>query len=223
MDRSAMDESACSVNIPADGAVLEGDLVMPEGANAIVAFAHGSGSSRHSPRNRQVAEALREVRLATLLFDLLESDEEAEDLRTAKLRFDIQLLGQRLVAAVDWLASDSATASLRVGLFGASTGAAAALVAAARRPQRVQAIVSRGGRPDLAGDELSSVKAPTLMIVGGNDPVVIQLNNEALVQMQAETRLEIVEGAGHLFEESGTLDRVAALAREWFARFLVNA
>jgi pimeloyl-ACP methyl ester carboxylesterase len=211
-----------TVTICADRAVLEGELTIPDGAVAVVAFAHGSGSSRHSPRNRRVAASLHEVSLATLLFDLLEPDEEAQDMRTGRLRFDIPLLGGRLIAAVDWLASEPRTADLPAGCFGASTGAAAALVAAARRPDRIAAVVSRGGRPDLAGDELARVRAPTLLIVGGADPVVIDLNREAQSRMRCETRLEIIDGAGHLFEEPGTLDTVARLAREWFARWMAQ-
>jgi len=208
------------VSIPADALSLEGDLDVPPGAIGVVAFAHGSGSSRHSPRNRQVAASLQAAGLATLLFDLLDAGEEAEDMRTARLRFDIALLGRRLIAAVDWLAGESDTASLPVGCFGASTGAAAALIAAAERPQRVAAVVSRGGRPDLAGEELANVKAPTLLIVGGADTEVIELNRRAQQQLRCENRLEIVEGASHLFEEPGALERAAELASGWFARWL---
>ena len=207
---------AGAFSIPADGVQLTGDLRVPDAAAGVVAFAHGTGSSRHSPRNRRVAERLHEVRLGTLLLDLLTEEEEARDLRTRELRFDIPLLARRMVAAIDWLEGEPATADLSVGCFGASTGAAAALIAAAQRPDRVRAVVSRGGRPDLAGGELTSVEAPTLLIVGGADPVVIDLNRQAQEQLRCETRLEIVAGAGHLFEEPGALDQVAALARDWF-------
>jgi dienelactone hydrolase len=208
------------VSIPADSVLLEGELTIPDGAVGMVAFAHGSGSSRHSPRNLSVAEALNDDRLATLLFDLLEPREEELDRRTGELRFDIKLLGRRLVAALDWLAREPATKDLRAGCFGASTGAAAALVAAASRPSQVAAVVSRGGRPDLAGEVLASVSAPTLMIVGGNDRAVLELNEQAQRQMPAETVLEVVPGAGHLFTEQGALQRVDLLARTWFRRWL---
>jgi putative phosphoribosyl transferase len=199
---------------------LEGTLGLPAHAAGIVLFAHGSGSGRHSPRNRFVAEVLRAGGLATLLMDLLTVDEEIEDRRTGHLRFDIGLLAERLVGAIDWLMREPATRSLAVGLFGASTGAGAALVAAAKRPERVRAVVSRGGRPDLAGDALPAVSAPTLLIVGGGDEPVIDLNEEARARMSADVHLEIVRGAGHLFEERGTLEQVAGLARDWFARHL---
>jgi len=208
------------VKIPAGPVAMQGDLAVPDGSHGIVLFAHGSGSSRHSPRNRYVAAELREGHLGTLLMDLLTLDEEAVDARTRHLRFDIPLLAGRLVAATDWLVSEPATAALSVGYFGASTGAAAALVAAAERPDGVRAIVSRGGRPDLAGAALSRVKAPTLLIVGGHDEPVIEMNREAMAQMRSEVRLEIVPGATHLFEEPGTLEIVAGLARDWFARHL---
>ena len=184
-------------------------------------FAHGSGSSRHSPRNRYVARLLNQAKLATLLVDLLTSDEEAIDMRTAHLRFDIGLLAQRLVAVTDWLTQYQDTRYLRIGYFGASTGAAAALVAAAERPDVVGAVVSRGGRPDLAGPALARVRAPTLLIVGGNDFQVIELNWAALAQLRCEKQLVIVPGATHLFEEPGALDEVARLAREWFERHLI--
>lgn len=208
------------VSIPADGALLEGDLTIPDEAVGVVAFAHGSGSSRHSPRNRRVAEALNGHRLATLLFDLLDEREEEIDRRTAELRFDIALLGRRLTTAIDWLARDPRTSELRAGCFGASTGAAAALVAAAERPGQVAAVVSRGGRPDLAGEALAQVAAPTLLIVGGNDRAVIEMNEDARRHMRCETVLEIVPGAGHLFGEQGALERVELLARTWFLRWL---
>jgi putative phosphoribosyl transferase len=199
---------------------LEGDLGVPEDAGGVVLFAHGSGSSRHSPRNRYVARALREAGLATLLIDLLTPDEERVDLRTGHLRFDIELLAERLAGATDWLMEDPDTSNLLIGYFGASTGAGAALVAAADRPQEVGAIVSRGGRPDLAGDALPLVETPTLLIVGGNDVPVIGMNEEALGRLRAVKRLEIVAGATHLFEEPGALEEVARLAAGWFGRHL---
>jgi putative phosphoribosyl transferase len=208
------------VRVPAGPVELEGNLGVPEGAQGVVLFAHGSGSGRHSPRNRYVARVLREAGLATLLIDLLTPDEEEVDLRTRHLRFDIGLLAQRLASATDWLVENPDTSNLRIGYFGASTGAGAALVAAAERPEAVGAIVSRGGRPDLAGDALPLVKAPTLLIVGGNDVPVIGMNEEAMERMRAENRLEIVPGATHLFEEPGALEEVAQLAADWFARHL---
>jgi len=211
------------VRVATGPVTLEGNLSLPEGARGVVLFAHGSGSSRHSPRNRHVARLLNEAKLATLLIDLLTSDEEAIDLRTAHLRFDIGLLAERLVGATDWLAYYPDTRDLRVGYFGASTGTGAALVAAAERPHVVGAVVSRGGRPDLAGPALARVRAPTLLIVGGNDFPVIELNRAALAQLRCEKRLVIVPGATHLFEEPGALDAVARLAREWFERHLMSA
>ena len=208
-----------SIRIPPAG--LEGDLVIPEKATAVIAFAHGSGSSRHSPRNQYVARVLQEGGLATLLFDLLTAEEERIDVRTAHLRFDIALLARRLSEATAWLKKDVDTRDLLVGYFGASTGAAAALVAAAQRPGDVFAVVSRGGRPDLAGASLPLVKASTLLIVGGEDSLVIGMNEDALRQLRMEEKkLEIVPGATHLFEEPGTLEQVAALARDWFKREL---
>ena len=186
----------------------------------MVLFSHGIGSSRHSPRNRFVAEVLQEGGLATLLVDLLTGEEEEAYARTRQLRFDIEMLAQRLVGAIDWLAGQAATRELRVGLFGASTGGGAALVAASFRPERVGAVVSRGGRPDLAGSALPHVQAPTLLIVGEWDEPVIELNEQARRQMRAEVQLEIVPRATHLFEEPGALDDVARLAREWFVRHL---
>lgn len=202
-----------TVSIPAGSATLEGELTLPAAASGVIVFAHGSGSSRLSPRNRSVAQALCDCGLGTLLFDLLEREEEARDARAGKLRFEIPLLGRRLTAAIDWPVPQT---RLPIGCFGASTGAAAALVAAAQRPQRVRAVVSRGGRPDLAGEELPSVAAATLLIVGGEDTDVIELNREAQLQLTCESRLEIVPGAGHLFEQAGALERVAELARDWF-------
>jgi putative phosphoribosyl transferase len=208
------------VRIAAGPAQLEGNLWVPANATGVVLFAHGSGSSRHSPRNRYVAEVLRQGGLATLLMDLLTAAEEREDARTARLRFDIGLLAGRLAGAIDWLIGNPATSHLRIGLFGASTGAAAALLAAVERPEAVGAVVSRGGRPDLALPVLEQVKAPTLLIVGGLDIPVIGMNREALSHLQAEKHLEIVAGATHLFEEPGTLEVVARLARDWFRSHL---
>lgn len=205
-----------AVRVPASEVTLDGDLGLPATPRGVVCFAHGSGSSRHSPRNRFVAEMLREAGLVTLLMDLLTPDEESIDARTRELRFDIELLAGRVVEAVDWLAQQADTAQLPLGLFGASTGAAAALVAAARRPDAVAAVVSRGGRPDLAGEALGRVRAPTLLVVGGADLTVLQLNEEARRQLSAPTELRVIEGAGHLFEEPGALEQVAALARDWF-------
>ena len=199
---------------------LNGDLSLPADARGLVVFAHGSGSSRHSSRNRAVAEALHQGRLGTLLLDLLTEHEERSDEVTAEFRFDIPLLGERVIAAVDWTAAHEPTSPLPLGLFGASTGAAAALIAAAKRPKKVRAVVSRGGRPDLAADALEAVRAPTLLIVGGRDDVVIELNREAHGRLSATKELQIVPGATHLFEEPGALDRVAQLARDWFTRHL---
>ena len=208
------------VRVGAGGVVLDGGFAVPDGARGVVLVAHGSGSSRHSPRNRFVAEALREGALATLLLDLLTPEEEAADARTRQLRFDIALLAERLVGAIDWLAHQAAARGLPVGLFGASTGGGAALVAAAERPDAVGAVVSRGGRPDLAGDALPMVRAPSLLIVGGDDEAVLGLNRRAMARMSAPVTLEIVPGATHLFEEPGALERVARLARGWFVRYL---
>lgn len=209
------------VEVTAGAVRLHGDLAIPGGCQGIVLFAHGSGSSRLSPRNRQVAGVLRDAGLGTLLLDLLTADEEAVDARTGHLRFDIALLAERLVGASDWVGAQPDTRHLKAGYFGASTGAAAALVAAAERPDVVGAIVSRGGRPDLAGAALPRVQAPTLLIVGGRDYPVIEMNRRALQQLQATTKLEIVPGATHLFEEPGTLEMVAGLARDWFVRHLM--
>jgi putative phosphoribosyl transferase len=204
-----------AVRITVGGVTLDGDLARPAGTDGLVLFAHGSGSSRHSPRNRRVADHLRRAGLGTLLMDLLTAEEEQLDLRSRELRFDIGLLARRLVGAVDWLAGWFG-GGVRVGLFGASTGAAAALVAAAARPDRVAAVVSRGGRPDLAGPALEQVRAPTLLVVGGADTQVLALNRQAAGRLAAPHRLEVVAGAGHLFEEPGALDEVARLAAAWF-------
>jgi dienelactone hydrolase len=215
--------SVTRVTVPVGDAVLEGDLVVPERASGIVLFAHGSGSGRHSPRNRQVAVALNEAGIGTLLVDLLTPAEEEIDRLTAELRFDIELLARRLIAAVDWLRRGPAGLA-GVGLFGASTGAAAALVAAAARPDDVSAVVSRGGRPDLAGPALAQVRAPTLLIVGGADEVVLGLNQRALELIGAvEKQLVVVPGATHLFEEPGALEQVATLAADWFSRYLARS
>lgn len=195
---------------------LDGDLAVPVGAEAIVLFAHGSGSSRRSSRNRAVAAALQDAGLATLLFDLLSDEEETIDARTAELRFDISLLADRLLGATSWVRAQDGLRNMRIGYFGASTGAAAALVSAAD-DQRIGAVVSRGGRPDLARDALARVTAPTLLIVGGADARVIVMNEEAMAQLRCEKRMEIVPGASHLFEEPGALERVSEQARAWFA------
>jgi dienelactone hydrolase len=222
--KSKSDEMESSVRIPIGPVTLEGNLGLPADATGVVLFAHGSGSGRHSPRNRYVAERLRAAGLGTLLIDLLTEDEEQVDDRTAHLRFDIGLLADRLVGAIDWLARDPQTAGRPVGLFGASTGGGAALVAAAQRPERVAAVVSRGGRPDLAGDSLAIVRSPTLLIVGGHDDVVITLNKQALARLGSPVKeLVIVPGASHLFEEPGKLEEVARLAADWFARHLATA
>ncbi len=210
------------VRVPAGDVELLGDLGLPVSPRGIVLFAHGSGSSRQSPRNRAVAAALRQRGLATLLLDLLTADEEEIDLRTRHLRFDIPMLADRLGHAAAWLASRADTRELPIGCFGASTGGGAALIAAADHPGRIRAVVSRGGRPDLAGEALARVRAPTLLIVGGLDTPVIAMNEEAMARMPetTEVRLEIVPGASHLFEEPGALERVAELAGEWFVRWL---
>lgn len=209
------------VSIPSDGVVLQGDLTLPAGARGLVLFAHGSGSGRLSPRNRMVARRLQDGGFGTLLFDLLTVREETLDAITRSLRFDIDFLAGRLGAVTQWLASQPSARILRFGYFGASTGAAAALVAAARLPGLVSAVVSRGGRPDLAGPDLRQVAAPTLLIVGGADSTVVQLNRLALAQLSCDVKeLKVVPGATHLFEEPGTLEQVADLAGQWFARFL---
>ncbi len=209
--------------IQIDSVSLEGNLVVPPNPRGVVLFAHGSGSSRHSPRNQYVARFLRSGGLATLLIDLLTEREEAVDSHTRGLRFDIPFLAARLIAAIDWLGRTPDTQSLRIGLFGASTGAAAALVAAAQRADAVAAVVSRGGRPDLAGEALAQVRAPTLLIVGGDDIPVIPLNQLAFGALPSVKRLDIVPGATHLFEEPGALEEVARLARAWLTHYLASA
>src|SRR5213592_3622906 len=204
------------VRIPAGREVLDGNLTIVDQTKALVLFAHGSGSSRHSPRNQFVARTLNDAGLATLLFDLLTQKEEAIDVQTRELRFNIHLLAERLVHATKWAKEQEQTRDLHMGYFGSSTGGAAALVAAIEVPQEVRAVVSRGGRPDLAGEALPKVQAPTLLIVGGNDDVVIELNETARDQMRCEVKLEIVPGATHLFEEPGALEQVAKLASDWF-------
>lgn len=203
---------------------LEGELIVPRRAQAVVIFAHGSGSSRHSPRNQYVARVIREAGIGTLLFDLLTEEEEQRDMWSGHLRFDIDLLAERLAGAADWLRRREETRRLRIGYFGASTGGAAALVAAARHPQGVGAIVSRGGRPDLAGEALPSVQAPTLLLVGGEDHVVLELNRQALEALPEGLikRLQVVPGATHLFEEPGALEQVARHARNWFELHLTE-
>lgn len=210
-----------TVRIPAAPITLEGDLAVPESAHGVVLFAHGSGSSRHSPRNRYVAQVLQQARLATLLMDLLTRDEELIDEQTGALRFNIEFLAARLIEATGWLREQPEIVQLPLGYFGASTGAAAALVAAASLPGRVGAAVSRGGRPDLAGEALRHVTAPTLMIVGGRDLTVLELNRRALALLPGEKELKIVPGATHLFEEPGALETVAQMARDWFESHLV--
>ncbi|HWE63640.1 MAG TPA: dienelactone hydrolase family protein [Chloroflexota bacterium] len=208
-----------TIEIPIGAVTLAGTLTLPPAAHGMVIFAHGSGSSRHSPRNRAVARVLEQAGLGTLLMDLLTPAEEAQDRYTAHLRFDVGMLAERLAAATEWLARRPDARDLDAGYFGASTGAAAALIAA-DHPRRIHAVVSRGGRPDLAGEALSRVHAPTLLIVGENDPVVLRLNQEAAAHLRGERHLEIIPGATHLFEEPGALDQVALLARDWFTRYL---
>ncbi len=208
------------VKVSTGSVVVEGNLGIPAGAQGLVLFAHSSGSSRHSQRNRYMAQILHEGGLATLLIDLLTAEEEAIDMQTRHLRFEIGLLAERLIGTTDWLAQNSATKNLQIGYFGSSTGAAAALVAAAQRPQVVRSVVSRGGRPDLAEPALPQVQAPTLLIVGGNDLSIISMNRMALEQLRIPKRLTIIPGATHLFEEPGALEEVALLARDWFQRFL---
>jgi len=214
------DDLERTITIPMDGIALEGTLGIPASPTGIVLFAHGSGSSRFSPRNRFVARVFRDAGLATLLLDLLSPAEEVVDEVTRHHRFDIPMLADRLVAAIDWLKRERETSELSIGLFGASTGGGAALVAAAERPAAVGAVVSRGGRPDLAKESLPLVESPTLLIVGGRDDLVISLNEQARDHMRAEVHLEIVPGATHLFEEPGTLEQVATTARDWFLSHL---
>jgi putative phosphoribosyl transferase len=213
-------EIMSEVQIDAGRAALAGNLNIPEGATALVLFAHGSGSSRHSPRNQFVARTLNDAGLATLLFDLLTQKEEAIDTQTRELRFDIHLLAERLVQATKWAKEHEQTRDLGIGYFGSSTGGAAGLVAAADNPLDAGAVVSRGGRPDLAGDALPKVQAPTLLIVGGNDDIVIELNEQARDRMRCEVKLEIIPGATHLFDEPGTLEKVAELASDWFVKHI---
>ena len=208
------------VTIPVGKAVINGNLTVPHGAKGIVLFAHGSGSSRFSPRNTRVAREINEAGIATLLIDLLTEEEEAIDVSTGEFRFNIDLLAQRLVHATEWVKKNPDTKSLSIGYFGASTGAAAALIAAAKLPEQVKAVVSRGGRPDLAGEHLPNVKAPTLLIVGGDDTEVLELNRQASQQMTSERKIVVVPGATHLFEEPGKLEEVARLAISWFSKHL---
>ena len=210
------------ISIPVGRGKIAGDFDLPDAARGVVLFAHGSGSSRFSPRNRQVASALQNAGFGTLLMDLLSEEEDRVDRETAEFRFDISLLATRLAGATDWLRAQAHTRDLALGYFGASTGAAAALMAAGQRPDDVASVVSRGGRPDLAGEWLPKVQAPTLLIVGSRDKVVIDLNRGAMEHMQCEKSMEIVPGATHLFEEPGTLEQVAKRATEWFRHYLVR-
>jgi putative phosphoribosyl transferase len=212
-----------AVRIDSGSAALDGDLRVPDRAAGLVIFAHGSGSSRFSSRNRSVAGVLETSRFATLLLDLLTPQEEAIDERTRQYRFDIERLGTRVIGACDWAHSRADTSRLPIALFGASTGAAAALIAAAARPELTRAVISRGGRPDLAGDALPRVQAPTLLIVGGLDEPVIEMNRDAMRRMRAHVELTIVPGATHLFEERGTLEEVSRLATEWCRRYLMES
>ena len=213
-------EQENAVRIPVDKVTIEGNLSKPPATRGAVLFAHGSGSSRFSPRNQYVAKALNKAGLATLLIDLLTIEEEEIDMRTGEFRFDIDLLSQRLIGATKWLRENPATRNLAFGYFGASTGAAAALIAAAKLPDEIKAVVSRGGRPDLAQDHLPKVKAPTLLIVGGNDQTVLDLNRKAMARLSVLKKLEIVPGASHLFEEPGKLEEVARLSADWFLAHL---
>ena len=209
-----------AVKIPVGSVVLEGNLTVPSGAKGVVLFAHGSGSSRFSPRNQHVAKFFNAQKIGTLLFDLLTNEEDQEDIETAEYRFNINLLAERLIGATEWLNKDPDTKNIVFGYFGASTGAAAALIAAAKLPNDIAAVVSRGGRPDLAANYLPRVVAPTLLLVGGLDTVVIELNRQAMEQMSAEKKLVIIPGATHLFEEPGKLEEVAKLSTDWFLRYL---
>lgn len=221
MSDLAGDDIGRPVRVNTGRVSLDGFLGVPPGAGGIVVFAHGSGSSRHSSRNQYVARTLQEGGLATLLFDLLTPEEDAVDRRTREHRFDIPLLAERVIGTLDWLKDEAATAGLRAGIFGSSTGAAAALIAAAERPDHVAAVVSRGGRTDLADPLLSRVRAPTLFIVGGRDTTVLELNRDSLSKLAADEKsLEVVSGASHLFEEPGALERVAELSRDWFVAHL---
>ncbi|MCX6644382.1 MAG: dienelactone hydrolase family protein [Candidatus Bathyarchaeota archaeon] len=209
-----------AVKIPVGSVVVEGNLTVPSGAKGVVLFAHGSGSSRFSPRNQYVAKFFNAQKIGTLLFDLLTNEEDQEDIETAEYRFNINLLAERLIGATEWLNKDPDTKNIVFGYFGASTGAAAALIAAAKLPNDIAAVVSRGGRPDLAANYLPRVVAPTLLLVGGLDTVVIELNRQAMEQMSAEKKLVIIPGATHLFEEPGKLEEVAKLSTDWFLRYL---
>jgi len=209
-----------ALKIPVGNVEVEGNLFLPSGTQSMVVFAHGSGSSRFSPRNQYVAKEFNKANLGTLLFDLLTPEEEEEDELTAEYRFNIALLAARLVGTTQWLRNDPSTRNLKIGYFGASTGAAAALIAAAKLPEEVSAVVSRGGRPDLAGEYLADVQAPTLLLVGGWDEEVIELNKQAQTQMRNENKLVIIPEATHLFEEPGKLEEVAKLSRDWFQRYL---
>lgn len=209
------------VHITIDDKIIEGNLSYPENPQGVVLFAHGAGSSRHSTRNNFVADALHEANLGTLLIDLLTKEEKEIDRRTRQIRFDVDRLSERVIGSLDWLDSQSETKDLPIGVFGSSTGAAAALIAGSARPQKVKAIVSRGGRVDMAEAHLAGVKAPTLCIVGGRDRQVLALNRQALEKLQNTTALEIIDGAGHLFEEPGALEKVAENTRKWFEKFLL--
>ena len=209
-----------AVKIPIGSVVVEGNLTVPSGAKGVVLFAHGSGSSRFSPRNQYVAKFFNAQKIGTLLFDLLTNEEDQEDIETAEYRFNINLLAERLIGATEWLNKDPDTKNIVFGYFGASTGAAAALIAAVKLPNDIAAVVSRGGRPDLAANYLPRVVTPTLLLVGGLDTVVIELNRQAMEQMSAEKKLVIIPGATHLFEEPGKLEEVAKLSTDWFLRYL---
>jgi putative phosphoribosyl transferase len=214
-----MIHNKAEMKIPVGNVIVEGTLTLPSGTRGVVLFAHGSGSSRFSPRNQYVAKEFNKAKIATLLFDLLTPEEEETDIVTAEYRFNIGLLAERLIGATQWLRNDPLTKKLAFGYFGASTGAAAALIAAAKLPKEITAVVSRGGRPDLAGKYLPNVMAPTLLLVGGLDTEVIELNREAMEQMPAEKKLVIVPGATHLFEEAGKLEEVAKFSSDWFLKY----